>query len=462
MNRLPCLRIVPALGLFLASVSAEEERPSFKSLRYDEDYRFLSDPSRATEPWDPLKYLPLMEGRAGYLSLGGELRERVESYENEFFSSHPDADNAYLLQRYLLHADYHAGDRFRIFGQIQSSLEDGRDGGPRPTDRDTIDLHQLFADAVLLENETRSLTLRAGRQELSYGSERLVSVREGTNNRRAFDAMKLIYRQGDTSVDLFYSSPVEVDEGSFDDQNVRGVSFWGIYATTPFRLIPGSKLDLYYLGLRDPSGGFSQGNAREERHTLGARLFGNSGPWDFNHEAMYQFGEFGSGDIAAWSIATDHGYTFDVWGKPRLGLRSAIASGDRDPMDNDLETLNPLFPRGNYFTEASLLGPQNFIDLRPCLRLQPLDEWTIDFGCDFYWRQSKDDGIYTPGGGVIYPGNSSFSRYVGTDLSLTTGWQATRHLLVGASYTHFFAGRFIEQNAGQDVNFGALWLSYRF
>ena len=136
---------------------------------------------------------------------------------------------------------------------------------------------------------------------------------------------------------------------------------------------------------------------REERHTIGTRFFGTLDHWDFNHEAVYQFGRFGSGDISAWSVATDHGYTFDnMWGKPRLGLKAAIASGDRNPQSANLQTLNPLFPRGNYFTEASLLGPQNFVDIHPSVRLQPSATWSVDLGSDFYWRESLDDGIYTP------------------------------------------------------------------
>jgi hypothetical protein len=178
---------------------------------------------------------------------------------------------------------------------------------------------------------------------------------------------------------------------------------------------------------------------------------------------MYQFGRFGSADISAWSMATDHGYTFNkMWGKPRLGLKAAIASGDDDVNNPDLQTLNPLFPRGNYFTEASLLGPQNFFDVHPCLRLQPFAKWFLDLGGDFYWRESLDDGIYTPGGSIIYTGNPAFDRFVGTDLSLVVGWQATRHLNISAAYTHFFAGRFIHQNDGEDVDYGAVWVSYKF
>jgi hypothetical protein len=53
---------------------------------------------------------------------------------------------------------------------------------------------------------------------------------------------------------------------------------------------------------------------------------------------------------------------------------------------------------------------------------------------------------------VIYPGNARFARFVGTDLSVVLRWQATRHLSVSTAYTHFFAGRFIRQNDGEDVN----------
>lgn len=142
-------------------------------------------------------------------------------------------------------------------------------------------------------------------------------------------------------------------------------------------------------------------------------------------------------------------------------MKAAIASGDRDTNSASLQTLNPLFPHGNYFTEASLLGPQNFFDIHPCFRLQP-SQWSFDIGGDFYWRESLGDGIYTPGGSVIYRGNPSFARFVGTDLSFVIGWQATRNINVSAGYTHFFAGRFIRQNGGDDVNYGVVWTSYKF
>jgi hypothetical protein len=52
--------------------------PAYKLLRYEEDYSYLKDPSRRTDFWDAIKYVPLWGREDWYLSVGGELRERYE------------------------------------------------------------------------------------------------------------------------------------------------------------------------------------------------------------------------------------------------------------------------------------------------------------------------------------------------------------------------------------------------
>src|SRR6185369_17142955 len=122
--------------------------------------------------FDPLKYLPLQTNGDSYLSFGGEARLKYELYSEPVFNQKPADDDGFLLQRYLVHADLHATSYFRVFGQLQSSLEDLREGGPRPTDRDNLDLHQVFFDAST-SSDGNGVTLRAGRQEMAYGSQRL-------------------------------------------------------------------------------------------------------------------------------------------------------------------------------------------------------------------------------------------------------------------------------------------------
>jgi hypothetical protein len=76
---------------------------------------------------------------------------------------------------------------------------------------------------------------------------------------------------------------------------------------------------------------------------------------------MLQFGSFdsqrGNGSILAWSIGTETGYTIDTFAKPRLFLRANIISGDKSADSANLQTFNPLFPKGKYFGELTPVGP---------------------------------------------------------------------------------------------------------
>src|SRR5215472_13761463 len=115
------LLVVLRLG---AALAGDRPDPPPPWIRYNDDYSFLADRSQRTDPFDFLKYISL--GNAGYLSLGGEARERFESYTNETFdSAFPTAekkdDNSFFLQRYLFLADYHPNDSVRVFGELQSS-----------------------------------------------------------------------------------------------------------------------------------------------------------------------------------------------------------------------------------------------------------------------------------------------------------------------------------------------------
>ncbi len=102
----------------------------------------MRDPRLHTEWWDNLKYISLRDDGETYLTLGGETRLRYEMCRHPAFGSDLPDDGGYLLQRYLLHGDLHLGSRVRVFAQLQSSLESGRNGGPRAFDADSLDLHQ--------------------------------------------------------------------------------------------------------------------------------------------------------------------------------------------------------------------------------------------------------------------------------------------------------------------------------
>ncbi|HZL71690.1 MAG TPA: alginate export family protein [Planctomycetota bacterium] len=450
--------------LSLLQVQAQEPAPPpYKTMRSEEDYRYLRDPGRRTDFFDPVKYIPLDDEGETFLTLGGDLRLRYEHFRNPGWGSGPDEDGS-LLQRYMFHADLHPAESFRAFVQFKSCLEYGREGGPRPADEDRLDLHQLFFDVLPSVASEDSFTLRLGRQEFQYGSSRLVSTRDGPNVRQSFDAARSILRFSNWRADAFVSRPVETDPGVFDDGPDDSRLFWGLYAVSPPKVILGGAADLYYLGLDREDAEFDQGTAHEVRHSLGARFFRGDGPVDYNFEVVYQFGRFGQGDLQAWTAASDTGLTLEeLPGRPRLGLKANIASGDRDASDADLETFNPLFPRGSYFSETGLIGPANFFDLHPSLSLETSEATTLAVDWDFFWRQSTSDGIYGTALNLVRTGQSSDERYIGSQLSISLECQVDRHAELTLFYAHFFAGPFLRETPpGEDVDFLGAWITYGF
>jgi hypothetical protein len=370
-----------------------------------------------------------------------------------------------LLQRYLVHLDFHAGQRIRFFGELNGSLEDGRTGGPRPViDEDKLDVHQGFFDFLLLDRGNSWLKLRAGRQEIALGSGRLVALREGPNVPLSFDGVRLTFRQPDWQLDAFATRPVQNNPGIFDDPPQHDFAFWGVYATHS-RLARQLKIDFYYLGLDHKRAAYNQGARHETRHTLGARLWGEHNSWSYDTEAMYQFGEFGSGTINAWRVATDTAYTFSSFRfHPRVGIAADIASGDRNPANPNLQTFNALFQSGNYSGRAQILGPNNAIRLEPSLGLLFSERITFSAGWGFYWRESTNDGLYGIPGNLIVPSHGIRSRYEGSRPIAELDWQITRHLSAHVNYIYVFNARFEEQSVHgtPNMSFVSPWVTYRF
>jgi hypothetical protein len=472
VQRFICAFFIFILVMLIRPVAACAEMdmpftpPAYTLNRADEDYSYLRDPTLRTDFWDPVKYIPLNESGNWYLSLGGEARERYEYFNNPNWGAGPKG-SGYLLQRYFLHADLHMGEYLRLFGQLQSSLENGRIGGPRPTDKDELDLHQLFLDVNFNLGSDSSFVLRSGRQELVYGTERIIGVRDGPNVRQSFDGFRAMFSTGDLKVDAFATRPVKTKRYVFDDETDGHLGLWGVYSVMPLHMLPKGNIDLYYVGYYNSDLVYDQGSGREIRQSVGTRLWRTAKPLDYNFEFIYQFGKFGSGNIQAWTAASDTGYTFDSLPlNPRFGLKADVTSGDRDPRNPDLQTFNPLFPKGAYFSENNLIGPANHIDLNPTVALHLKDNLTLFVNSDFFWRESTHDGVYNIGfGGValVRSGKQSNARYVGSQPQAQLEWDIDRHLTLKAFYAHFFTGPFLrESGPSKDVDYTTEWLTYKF
>src|SRR5713226_962895 len=126
-------------------------------------------------------------------------------------------------------------------------------------------------------------------------------------------------------------------------------------------------------------------------------------------------------------------------------------------------TFNPLFPKGAYFSETSLIGPQNHIDVHPGIELHPTRTVTLNADADFFWRESTHDGVYNVGQTVVRSDGNGGSSYIGSQATAQIEWRLQRHLTWTATYAHFFTGGFLHENPpDKDVNYFSTWITFRF
>lgn len=450
------LRIALVFFIFASSAFAQcqEPRPALQMLRYEEDWSLLSDPACFQDPFDRIKYISL-GGEDRFLSIGGEIRYKYENYLNPGFGTDPHSDYGYILQRYLLHTDWHLGSHFRLFAQFQSGLEEGRNGGPRLTDEDVADLHQAFVDVG-----TSSTVLRVGRQEMEFGAGRLIGESEGLNIRRAFDGVRFTKKHGRWTWNASLLHPVLIRPNTFAIPDHKQTE-WG---TGVIRSREHGGWAIYYIGLDRKVASFNRKVGRDVRETLGTHIWDRGNFFDYNTDFIFQTGTFAQGHVLAGAISSDAGVTFhQVKWQPRIGARFDFASGDSDPLGKNLNTFNPLFPNPFYSSLSALLGPSNVTDTGPTLRLTLDRKTSLGLESPFYWRTSQHDGIYGFAGNLIRPGTLSSARFVGVQPGVTLDRSISRHFSSSVAYFRFFAGQFLEQTPpGKDVGYLYAILTFRY
>lgn len=390
-----------------------------------------------------------------WLTLSGELRERGTLISDISFDPNDEHNGWFWTQRLSLTGDADITPWLRSRVTLLSALVEGGEGGP--AEQNNLALHEGYFDLG-----TQETFLRVGRQELVFGSSRLIANREGTNVRRTWDGVRFSSSWKDWTIDAFGLQEVAVrTDGAFNDEGTDNRQLAGVYATTQFPL---GSIDFYYLYTEFKDRESIETIADEERHSVGMRSFGEIGNAFWNWEAIYQFGEQDQFDISAWTVAANTGYRFPnlPW-SPEVLLSTNIASGDDQQGDGSLGTFNALFPRGNYFSQLAQFGPSNFYNVHPYIKAHPREDILLFIDVNFYWRLQEADGVYGPPGTIIRPGNASASRFVNTSISTGVEWEATERVFISTLYTRAEAGQFIKDTGpSSDIDFVEFTARYRF
>lgn len=424
------------------------QAPTLSITRYDEDWSDLADAEKRAHHWTgPFKYIPINDDV--WLSTGTEFRLRSESLSGNQWggpAAKGSPDQTYLWARALPYADLHIG-RVRAFVQPMASFATGVEPAAGAIDQSRLDLLQVFAEADL-----GPVTLRAGRQMVSLGTERLVGTRYGPNTPLAFDGARAVVRVGAASVNLLALNPVQPGARDFDDHTSPARGLWGAYA-----VLPG--WDVYYLAYRNRNARFGGVSGRELRHSIGLRSHGVRGRFHWNVEGVAQFGHFDAQSIGAWTLGTEVGLTLPH--AMDATMRVNIISGDGKAGDAHLGTFNALFPKGKYFGELSPVGPANIINLTPRFSAQITPKVSASVAAMAFWRYSRADGVYDIPGNLIRDAGAGRSRFIGGGAEAAVSWQATPELALSTSLSAFVPGAFLRET-GSTHTFTMLGLEANF
>ena len=399
-----------------------------------------------------------------------ELKARFEYRENNFdFNSANDAltDDSWLLYHARLGLGWQPTPWFKIYAQGQDAREFDSDRPNVPgvlgaEGDDTFDLRQFY---IQLGQEKTGLSLKAGRQLLTYGDERILGPLEWNNFSRTWDAAKVRYAAEKWWVDAFAASLVTIADDEFNRSDLfnnnglgRDQILSGIYFSTT--ALDFQTTDVYALHLHE--------SGSTDFLSFGTRWKstpGKLGPWDYTAEFVGQTGEVKGKDLSAFAGHAEVGYTFDAPWKPRLALDYSYGTGDGNAADGEVGTFQNLYPTNHlYYGYMDAASWQNIHDLNVSLKVAPTKKLTARLDYHALWLADTNDAWYRANGvATVRPITPGADSHAGSEVDLTLTYAATKNLSFMAGYSRFFAGSYLsDTGASDDADFAYFQATLKF
>lgn len=391
-----------------------------------------------------------------------ELRSRYE-YRHDFSAYLPLASGmgrgrsvAYLRTRWGLGVDYLWIGGF-VEGVDSREFNNHPDGaGAKKTQEYSMDLHQAYVE--FRQPGQIPLSLRIGRQSISFGSKYLVDASSWNNKLRSFDLARLTLTGKKYQVDGLIGRIVEVKDG-FDRWKSKEL-FSGIFAT--ITLCSVAKLDAYFWDLYDdmnldsakpitgentPTRAGAPGD--ENRMTSGGRVHGQlfEKKLEFEFESAYQFGKRASDKIRAFATHGAVGYKIPAPLSPKVRLDHAYASGDKNNQDGRYQTFKPLYGTTHSpFGQIDFFRWQNIHTMSGVVQVTPWSTVDVMVEYDAFWLASIHDKWVNSSGetiGKTVAVGSDKSSFAGHELELRVSYSVLKEMKLESAYAHFMPGDFL-------------------
>ena len=274
------------------------------------------------------------------LEVGGEVRPRFEARDPVV--GLPTAGETLTFTSMRARASIRAAlsDGVTAFVQLQDVRVWGTELSTVDPTADALDLHQGWIE--IGDPAADDWALRIGRQEVSYGGQRLIGALNWAQQARSFDGLRLRMQPAQAfSVDAIAMTIGNADRGGPRDERL-----YGLYGN----LARAGGIDGYvFFNTFDEAPSAANGEPAEltDQVTVGARWQSGAGVLNWRVEGAYQLGERLGDDVAAYLLAVRAG--------TRLGELASVnlwydrLSGDDDPTDDEIRVFDTLFATNHKF-----------------------------------------------------------------------------------------------------------------
>jgi hypothetical protein len=378
-----------------------------------------------------------------YLTAAIRLRPEYQSNLTDFDDS-ADDEFGFVSARFRFGGGVDLPADTGLFFEAQSNSFWGDDAALGPNndasnDEDGLDVYQAFGEVRNVAD--LPLDIRAGRQEIVYGTEMLLG-NASFGSGLSHDAVRVAYDTDLWSIHGWWSKEVDavsVTPPAPPNPADDDADLWGIYGM--LKPQGGTGLDVYWLHLRDATDA-----VEDRRHTLGTRIYtAIARVLTLNGEFAWQFGNTGPGDDSIRAFAGEASAELklsDMAFTPRFTAGYAFATGDSNPGDSRAETFNPLY--GNNHPRLGLSDVFSLTNLHAVNvagALSPHEKVETGAAYHSFWAFQPDD----PNAPLVLPAApTGDSRFIGHEMNLFVNFRYSEFLTGQLAWAHIFPAQYLE------------------
>jgi hypothetical protein len=418
------------------------------------------------------------------LRVTGDVRFRFEyedGFNQKFYGRNPpkgelDADDLYLLQRIRLGYLWRPYKNVLLSVGIQDArvydmalpddaFYNARLGLEHSPNEDFFELFDTYLEIKGLYSP--ELSLKAGRQTIAYGDNRVFGTGQWANTGRyIWDAVKLSYKVEDSFIDTFYGRNIVHEPARFSLKHRHFFEAFAIYSHFPVQMQDKELyLEPFFVTKWDDHANFrSEDDTFDDfrSYDCGFRSYGELSPgFDYDLTFVWQLGDWGNDDLRAYGCHVLAAYRFSkVPWEPRISVEFSYASGDDNPEDGERGTFDGVFgERDEMYGRMNLMEWKNLQDAQFNLELNPLKTLSCKIALHKFWLAEEKDAWYH--NHEVYrdvTGNSGKELGVEVDVTVSKSITAIPGLEIQCGFGHFWPDTFVKELVGDD---NAYWFFYQ-